>query len=354
MAGSNSLELEIHNYFQEGTSTEYVSRELVAKYEKMEVLSPSEIEGLSHFLITCGRFDLLKQLYIKCVQRGKIGLFPTGFLIEALLRQNKPLTDRAMDVCEEIIEKQPFEATALQQTKAKNFSVQVAKELKEIQKNYSEDRLRQKTRLIEQLNHYRTAQLQEQEEAVLQQLTKLYPQDLEIGLLKQAHLEKKADDILARVISKRVFVKPRTSIDKTNTSEDFLNDMQANILKIADDLSHSQPDQLYNLAILAFQFELFEACLKVLEKAPETSARDWLRAEALIEAGKYLEVIHLVEYLEAKESHTTDTAFGAAYLKAIAYHGLGKKDLAIRLMESILQVVPYYRSAEALLVEWKS
>lgn len=354
MAGTNSLEIEIHNYFQEGTSTEYVSRELVAKYEKMEVLSPSEIEGLSHFLITCGRFDLLKKLYVKCVQRGKIGSFPVGFLIEALSKQHKPVTDRAMNVCEDIIEKQPFESTALQQPYVKTFSVQVAKELKEIQKNYTEERLRQKTRLIEQLNHYRTAQLQEQEEAVLQQLTKLYPQDLEIGLLKQAHLEKKADDILERVISKRVIAKPKTSIDKANTSEEFLKDMHDNILKIADDLSANQSDQLYNLAILAFQFELFEACLKVLEKAPETSARDWLRAEALLEAGKYLELIHLVEYLEAKETNSTDTPFGATYLKAIAYHGLGKKDLAIRLMESILQIVPYYRSAEALLVEWKS
>lgn len=354
MAGTNSLELEIHNYFQEGTSTEFVSRELVAKYEKMEVLSPSEIEGLSHFLITCGRFDLLKKLYVKCVQRGKIGLFPTGFLIEALAKQNKPITDKAFDVCEEIIEKQPFEATALQHSFVKTFSVQVAKEHKEIQKNYTEDRLRQKTRLIEQLNHYRTAQLQEQEEAVIQQLTKLYPQDLEIGLLKQAHLEKKADEILERVISKRVIVKPKTSLDLNANNEIFLQDMHANIIKISEDLHKSQPDQLYNLAILAFQFELYEACLKVLEKAPETAARNWLRAEALLEAGKYLELLHILEYLENQESHSTDTAFGATYLKAIAYHGLGKKDLAIRLMESILQVVPFYRSAEALLVEWKS
>jgi hypothetical protein len=354
VAGTNSLEIEIHNYFQEGTSTEYVSRELVAKYEKMEVLSPSEIEGLSHFLITCGRFDLLKKLYIKCVHRGKIGVFPVGFLVEALIKQNKPLSDIALNLCEAIIEKQPFEATAQQQPVVRTFSVQVAKELREIQKNYTDSRLRQKTKLIEQLNHFRTSQLAEQEESVLQQLTKLYPQDLEIGLLKQAHLEKKADEILARVISKRVFVKPKTSLDRSTSNEEFLKEMHANIVKIADQLEHSQPDQLYNLAILAFQFELFEACLVVLDKAPETNARNWLRAEALLEAGKYLELLSLIEYLENQENQTTDTPFGATYLKAIAYHGLGKKDLAIRLMESILQVVPFYRSAEALLVEWKS
>lgn len=354
MAGTNSLEIEIHNYFQEGTSTEYVSRELVAKYEKMEVLSPSEIEGLSHFLITCGRFDLLKKLYIKCVLRGKIGVFPTGFLIEALEKQNKPISNQAIDLCELIIAKQPFESTALQQPSVKSFSVQVAKEQKEIYKNFNEERLRQKTKLIEQLNHYRVSQLQDQEEAILQRLAKLYPQDLEIGLLKQAHLEKKADDILARIISKRAITKPKTGLDKSSASEEFISEMQTNILKISDQLSQSQPDQLYNLAILAFQFELYNTCLQILDKAPETLARNWLRAEALVEAGKFIELLQLIEYLEKQDNQTTDTAFGATYLKAIAYHGLGQTELAIRLMESILQVVPFYRSADAYLVEWTS
>lgn len=354
MAGTNSLEIEIHNLFQEGTSTEFVSRELVAKYEKMEVLSPSEIEGLSHFLITCGRFDLLKKLYIKCVQRSKITGFPTGFLVEALYRQNKPLDDRVINLCEQIIEKQSYEPTSLQQPLIKAFSVQVAKELKEIQKNYTADRLRQKTKLIEQLNHFRQTQLPEQEESILQQLTKFYPQDLEIGLLKQAHLEKKADDILARVIAKRVVSKPKSSLDKNSANEEFLSEMQTNIIKISDQLSQSQPDQLYNLAILAFQFELYDACLKVLSSAPETHARNWLRAEALLESGRHLELLQLIEQLEKQDQQSTDTVFGATYLKAIAYHGLGQKELAIRLMESILQVVPFYRSAEALLVEWKS
>lgn len=214
--------------------------------------------------------------------------------------------------------------------------------------------MRQKTRLIEQLNHYRTAELLDQEEAALQQLSKLYPQDLEVGLLKQAHLEKKADDILSRVISKKTLTKPKTSLEKTTEFVEFLKEMHSNLLKIADDLEKSQPDQLYNLAILAFQFELYDACLVVLSKAPETQARDWLHAEALIESGRYLEVIQFLELIEKKDSKNTDTIFGSTYLKAIAYHGLGDKNLAINLLESILKVVPYYRSAESLLVEWTS
>lgn len=354
MAGTNSLEIEIHNLFQEGASTEFVSRELVAKYEKHEVLSPSEIEGLSHFLITCGRFDLLKKLYIKCIHRSKISLFPVGYLIEAITKQNKPITDQVIDICDAIIAKQPFETTALQSPQIKLFSVQVATELREMQKNYSDDRLKQKTRLIEQLNHYRVAQLPEQEEAVLQQLTKLYPQDLEIGLLKQAHLEKKADDILERVISKRVFSKAKSSLARDATTTEFLDEMDKNILKIAAELQQTQPDQLYNLAILSFQFELYNTCIKVLEKAPETAAINWLRAEALMEAGRFLDLLHIVEFLETQAHLSADSAFGVTYLKAIAYHGLGQKELALSLMESILKIVPFYRSAEALIIEWRS
>ncbi|MFN3453676.1 MAG: hypothetical protein ACK41T_01870 [Pseudobdellovibrio sp.] len=354
MAGTNSLEIEIHNLFQDGASIEVVSRELVAKYEKNEVLSSSEIEGLSHFLITCGQFELLKKLYIKCIKYNKISSFPTGFFVEALLKQKKSISNAVIDLCDAIILAQPREATALNHKDVKKFSMQVAKEARLLQQNYSTDRLRKKTELIEQLNHYRSANLPEQEELILQQLTKLYPNDLEVGLIKQAHLEKKADEILAKIISQKQLTKPRHNHDKDSHTLDFLSAMKENILKISEQVKVTQPDQLYNLAILAYQFELYNTSITILEMAPETNARNWLMAEALIEAGRYLDALSILHFLENQIDQNTDAAFGATYLKAIAYHGLGQVELAIRLMESILQVVPFYRSAEALVVDWRT
>ena len=354
MAGTNSLEIEIHSLFQEGASIEYVCRELIAKYEKNEVLSPSEVEGLCHFLMSSGHFDLLKEFLINCITKDKINFFPVGFFIESSVLMHDYLTDEIIDVAESIIEKQDFESSSLQSQLVQTFSTKVAREKTEIQKNYLQDRLGKKTRLIEQLNHYRQHQLIDQEESVLQQLTKLYPQDLEVGLLKQAHLEKKADEILNRVISRKTLTRPKSGSQKTPENKDFIEDFEKNIIKVSNEIYKTYPDQLYNLAILAFQFELYESCLKILDRAPRTNARDWLKAEALSEAGRFLDLLKLLENLEEEGSDNHELAFGVAYLKAIALHGLGQKDMAIKLLENIQQMVPFYRSSEALLQDWKT
>lgn len=353
MAGTNSLEIEIHRLFQEGTSTEFVCRELVSKYEKNEVLSPSEIEGLSHFLITCGQLGLLRELYIKVVQRSKTSVFPVGFFIEAIEKQNKKITNELVDICEAILEKQPFNSTALKSQTIRSFSQFALKQSLEIQKNFNNLRLIEKTKLIELLNHYRNTELQEQEEATLQKLLKLYPQDLEIGLLKQAHLEKKADVILDHIIAKKNIAKPRFSVELTDLGVDFVSQTKKHLLQIASELQKINPGQLYNLAVLCFQSELYETCLDILKIAPESDSQQWLMAEALLAHRRFIDLLQLLEQIEQSPYYNADATFGIIYMQAQAYHGLGQIEKAIHLMESLLQVKTIYRSAEALLAEWK-
>ncbi|MFN3698509.1 MAG: hypothetical protein ACK4VO_13830 [Pseudobdellovibrio sp.] len=354
MAGTNSLEMEIHRLFQEGTSVEFVCRELVAKYEKSEVLSPSEIEGLSHFLITCGRLDLLRNLYIKTVQRSKTNVFPIGFFIEAIEKQNKILTNEIIDICEAALENQPYNSTALKSYSMRAFSQTALRQSLDIQKNFNNARLVEKNKLIEQLNHYRNSELTEQEEATLQKLMKLFPQDLEVGLLKQAHLEKKADEILDKVISQKNVNKPKFSVDFTDLGPGFIAKTQTGILQVAREIQNSQPEQLYNLAVMSFQAELYETCLEVLSFAPESRSKSWLMADALHESRRFLDLLQLLETIENGPYHDADATFAITYLRAQAYYGLGQIEKGISLLESLLQIKPVYRSAEALLMEWKS
>jgi len=353
LAGTNSLEIEIHRLFQEGTSVEFVCRELVAKYEKSEVLSPSEIEGLSHFLITCGRLDLLRNLYIKTIQRSKTNVFPIGFLVEALEKQNKEITNDIIDICEAVLEHQPYNPTALKSYTMRAFSQNALRQSLDIQKNFNNARLVEKTKLIEQLNHYRNSELIEQEEATLQKLLKLFPQDLEVGLLKQAHLEKKADEILDKVIAKKGMTKPRFSVDFTELGPDFISQTQNQILQIAQDVQKTHPEQLYNLAVMCFQSELYETCIDILNLSPDNQPKQWLLAEALLESRRFLDLLQLLEKLEQSPYYDADATFAIIYMRAQAYHGLGQVEKAIGLMESLLQVAHVYRSAEALLMEWK-
>ncbi len=355
MAGTNSLEIEIHNLFQEGSSVDYVCHELLNKYEKSETLSSVEIEGLSHFLISCGRFDQLLKLYAKCLKKSKLSQFPIGFLVEAMEKQNLELSEDDINLIEYVIEQQPQELSALHSEKILSFSLIAQIAYQQMPLAFQRNRSELKTKLIEQMNQNKMYRLIEQEEFVLSQLVKLFPGDIDVGLLRQAHLEKKADDILSKVITQKKIVKLKSgAIMSDPQAALFIQEITAHLQILASRLEKENPDQLYNLAILTFQFEMFELTLEILENSPKTISRDWLKAEAFLECGRFLDLLKLIETLEAEGSAQSEAIFGATYLKALAYKGLGQKEIAIHLLESLSATVPSYRSTEALLHEWKS
>lgn len=354
MAGTNSLEIEIHTLFQEGNSVDFVCQELISKYEKNEALSSLETEGIGHFLITCGRFDLLQSFLLKCVKRSKIGQFPLGIAAEAMDRQNMNISQNDIKTFEYVISQQPFEPTTLQSKIIPTFSVDIQKNIQSLPTKYNQERQNQKNRLIEQLNQHRIYQLHDQEETTLNLLMKLFPNDLEVGLLKQAHLERKADDILSRIISQKNLAKPKNVMTPHPETQKFIQEFELQLDQVIEKIKAESPDQLYNLAILTYQFDLFEKTLKILELCPETEARDWLMAETFLECHRYLDLLKLVEKIENHHSTNSESTYGSIYLKALAYYGLGQKDSAIRLLESLANAVSGYRSTEALLQEWKN
>ena len=356
MAGNNSLELEIHSLFQEGLPLETICSEIISKYEKNDVISPSESESISHFLISAGRIDLLYKFYLKCLRRNSLAQFPWGFLATAVLQTESQIDDDLIDVIDMGLkthteDTSSYKVAALMQAiPTLQSRVQNYKQLFEVEK------LQTKVKLIAQLNHNRLYQLKDLEEQTLQQLIKVFPQDIEVKLLHQAHLEKKADEILARIRSTpRSQTSMRRILDEANPeTEEFVENIRKQTITLANRLQIEQPDQIYNLAMLAMQFELFDLALELIEKAPPSFASEWLKAEILFESGRYLDLLKHIESIEKKLASTPESTYGAIYLKAQAYYGLGQKEIAIQLLESLSDKVPSYRSTEALLHEWKT
>ncbi len=352
----NSLEIEIHNLFQENASTDYVCQELLAKYEKNETLSSLEVQGLSHFLVQAKRFDLLKKFYAKCLRQKKIARLPLGFIAEVIDQNNIQISEEIAAFFEYITSVQPAEETTIQSEIIRAYSKEIEERFQNLKNDFQKDRQELKTKLIEQLNKNRLYQMSDQEQVVLDQLCGLFPSDIEVGILKQAQLERKADEILFRVKAKKTLTKPKNPHAEMASDADgnkIIQDLENNIRILAEKLASETPDQLYNLSILAYQFDFYDLTLEILEKTPQTHSRDWLKAEVLHDCGRYLDLIKLIESLEnSKEAKPEDT-HGAVYLKALAYYGLGQKDLATRLLNSLSRAVPFYRSTEALLHEWK-
>lgn len=355
MAGNNSLELEINTLFQEGNTLETVCDEMISKYSKLDVLSPSEIESLSHFLTTAGRIDLLFKFYLKCLRRDSVSSFPWGSFHSAYRQVHFNVSDELLDLIERAIQAEKNFENAAKSAFLVSALPDLGIYLSNKKQEFETERLQIKTKLISQLNHNRLYQLVEQEEQTLQQLIKIFPEDSEVKLLHQAHLEKKADDILARVrvpLSRRVSKRVVEPVSKE--TEAFTAQLRLHINTLADRLQTESPEQIYNLTLLALQFDLHELSLELINKAPPTFASEWLKAEILFESSRFLDLLKHIEHLEKTMMQTPESTYGAIYLKAQAYYGLGQKDIAIQLLESLSAKISSYRSTDALLHEWKN
>lgn len=356
MAGNNSLELELNRMFQEGHTLETICDEIISKYEKNDVISPSEIEGLSHFLTIAGRVDLLFKFYIKCLHKDSLSDFPWGSFVQALITNPSAVIfpENLIDLIESSLASTKNYENAAKSTMLVDFIPDLSSFLNAKKHDFELNRLEIKTKLIAQLNNNRLHQLVEQEEQTLQQLIKIFPHDLEIKLLHQAHLEKKADDILMRIRStspKKYSKKPVVTLPEE--SQEFINELKKHIPSLADRLQTEAPEQIYNLSMLALQFDLYDLSLELINKSPKTFASEWLKAEILFESSRFLDLLRHLEVLEKTET-TPEATYGGIYLKAQAYYGLGQKQMALQLLESLASKVPSYRSTEALLYEWKN
>lgn len=357
MAGHNRLELEIHSLFQEGHSLDVICTEVITKYEKSDVISPFEAESLSHFLITAGRIDLLFKFYLKCLRRNSLGTFPWGYFSEAVKKMETELPDLVISLIEMGIEAQPNEESSFKSNSLVEALPHLKNRILALRNNYETEKLKLKSKLMTQLNHNRLYQQSEQEEQTLHQLIKIFPNDIEVKLLHQAHLEKKADEILSRVKTprnlsssnqRRVFAEDHPEALK------FIAELKSVLFMLSDKLQTEAPEQIYNLAVLAMQFELYEVSLDLIDSAPRTMPGEWLKAEMLYESGRYLELLKHIENIENQMVQTAEATYGAIYLKAQGYFGLGQKEIAIRLLESLSENAPSYRSTQALLHEWKT
>ncbi len=356
MAGHNSLELEIHSLFQEGHPLEMICTEIISKYEKSDVLSPFESESLSHFLIAAGRIDLLFNFFLKCLRKNSLAQFPWGHFATAILQTESHISDELIDLIEMGLTAQVQDESGLRVPGLLQAIPALQGRLQSLYARFQLEQMQVKIRLMAQLNHNRLYQLKDLEEQTLQQLVRIFPQDMEVKLLHQAHLEKKADEILAKI---RLTPRSPSSMKKmleqtTPESEEFVQNLMRQTRLLAKKLKTEQPDQIYNLTMLAMQFELFDLALEIINEGPSSFASEWLKAEILFESGRFLDLLKHIEQIEKQMASTPESTYGAIYLKAQAYFGLGQKEIAIQMLESLSDKVPSYRSTEALLHEWKT
>ncbi len=342
---SINLELEIKSFLLKEDSTDQVIENIIQLVE-------SNSEGIdSEDAITLCRFLSQAKAYPAIINfvfkhwNNKHFIIPWPYFMKAL--ESRLTIDLAEILWEAISETKGF-TQACRSASLDQFYPPMVDKRKLRRQNLIQNIQKQREEIEEELSTLHDRQLFEREKAVLRRLLRMYPNDPEL-LKKTSNLrERSALEVIAKHAPLR-----RTIIwdDEKNNPE---------IEKAAESWSHClleaaarTPESVYELSIAAFMMGLFETSLKILNLETDQTKDLWFRLEVLLQSRRYLELLNQLAQVEMHFSMDPETFFATAYLRAQAMWGMGQKQIAVEVMESLLKARPGYRLGLSLISQWR-
>ena len=184
---------------------------------------------------------------------------------------------------------------------------------------------------------------------VLTRMLSVYPDDAEFIQFKRDFDEEWARGVLSNHIATlQAGHIERTRTQASAADEEMLKCFLVEGEKVVVDRREFALD-----LTLAFWFlEDYNRALEILAWAPATLAADWLRADLLFAARRFVEALEQINKLEVKYVVDPETTFSVSYLRAQCLYELGQKATALEIMRSIVRVRSQYRSAHSLILDW--
>lgn len=203
--------------------------------------------------------------------------------------------------------------------------------------------------LLEKFQFLQSQRMTEQAGRVLRQMVELYPDEPEFKKLKQNFDEQWARDVLSdhqAVLSSEKL--DRTATAPSSSDEEMLKCFAQEGEKII--MEHR--DFAADLSLAFWFMDEYNRALEVLNFASPSLANDWLRAELLFAARRFIECIELLNVLEVKYVNDPESTFAVSYLRAQCLQYCGQQAAALEILQSIVRVRPNYRSVSALIQQW--
>lgn len=137
----------------------------------------------------------------------------------------------------------------------------------------------------------------------------------------------------------------------TPAENQILKNLTAGLNRLAR--KHS-PQMINDIVVILCSTGFIHLALEFLENHLDTNERKWMYMELLLEDRQFLKCLNFVEQIFMQTKPNSETAFALNYAKAQAYYGLKECDKAKEILQDLISLRPQYRSAKALLSQWKS
>lgn len=326
---ANAIEHIIRQKLSQESSSEYF----------FETQSLEELRSLSELLFRKGDLSKLGLLWLRALENNESLVW--GKIAEEWIRSgaSNSAFQYLIEGCKE--QKLELELACFSQSERTPQALKVF--CKSQMESYPQFLNQLKVDHLARAEFFRNDRLLDEEIKTLRHLQLLFPEDNGIKKLLDEAAQREAHSILEG--KKR----SSTSVRATPAQSESPSEMTKNLVLAAQGNASFSTD----LALACLQMGDYEAANQCWEVSSLEPHSLWLGVEIKFELRHYVEVLSLLDRIEATESANADQQASIAYERARALWGLNQKNSAIQIMEEIARINPAYRSAVALLLQWK-
>lgn len=321
------------------------------RYMVKTLLNPKksweEKRALWHFLYNWGKHATVAEVMVDAVKaKDKI---PYDILIEMTSNAKVRPSSTPIEAVLKGIKKQEAAEDLISARGWEKWDKRFKAIRRELMKKKRGEAGQARDNMFEKFQFLLNQRLVDQAGRVLRRMLELFPNDAEVKKTKLEFDDQWARDVVAThmaTLSERRLDRVPMVISPSDRT------MLQCFLEEGEKIAVEHRDFASDLAVAFMVLEEYNMALEILAWAPATTANDWLKADLLINARRFVEAMEHLNHLELKFVDDPETSFAVSYLRAQCLRELAQNDAALEILQSIVRVRPNYRSAQALIQEW--
>lgn len=346
MSRQPSAELEIRSYLLKENPTEDELNKLIKMAESKD-LSDQDLNSLATFFLRHTLHGALFKMASRRLEKKRT--LPWPQIAEALMAngdlKHKETQDALLAGAEEDKKRLSLLLSPAMLSVDDLLATEVSIEKRKIVEEYEQSRYS----LPAEMQFLFTQHLIDQERALLSKYEKLFPGDKLVADQKKLFLERNAREVIAR----RASAPSQASQGERYSISHDDQELAKLMYQTAEPLMKESDTLALDLAVAFETMEAYDQALAALAFAPPSPSALWLRCEILVLSRRYLEALDAVQTAEQELASDPETVYACAYLRAQCLWGLGEKSTAVEILEGLVGSRPQYRSATALLLNWR-
>ena len=344
-----SIELRFRELLNTQDNLDQVAEELLHMAANRKI-KYQQIAKITNFLINAGLFqDAFRQYPRRFYEKSKI-TWPQ--FIEILYQTKTKVEEPILNAIIEGVQYKKKVSSLVTNSHWKYFSKEFSEDRKKLWKAKSNELTKKKESLKQKLQFLKENRMIEEEKRTFQKFLTIFPNDSEIAQEFEEFKERWAREVIAKKIESnkseatyKVISVPKLTAEEKKLCEFLLADIKKRV-------SENIPSA-YDFALFFYFLDYPKGGLEVLDLAPDEYRCHWLRGELLIENNQYLDLLSYIEKIQPQYTDDSEAQFACTYLRARALNKLGHHNRAIELLNSIVAIRPFYRSAQSLIAEWQ-